>query len=137
MTFQWSAPDLHDLFLEAAETERWLPSDKQRSRMSWWPAMQAEWLSYADPSSTIKLTPTAEQVDRYYLAISFSSQMADEDRSLVWGVAFSAVQRARGPQWKRIGKLLSIDRRTAQTRYMNAIVGLALTLRKRGTESHS
>jgi hypothetical protein len=134
---RWTAPELHDLFLEAAETERWLPSDKQRSRTSWWPAMQAEWLAYADPTTTVRLTPSAKQLDRYYLAIALSARLNNEDRRLIWAVAFSAVQRARGPQWKRIGKLMGIDRRTVNTRYLNAIVSLSLMLRADGTQSHS
>ena len=134
---RWTAPELHDLFLEAAETEQWLPSERQRSRMSWWPTMQAEWLSYADPTTTVRLTPTSEQVDRYYLAIAFSADLNSSDRRLVWAVAFSAVRRTRGPQWARIGKMLGIDRRTVNTRYLNAIVSLSLMLRARGTQSHS
>ena len=98
--------------------------------------MQAEWLSYADPTTTVRLTPNSEQVDRYYLAIALSARLSNDDRRLVWAVAFSAARRTRGPQWARIGKLMGIDRRTVNTRYMNAIVRLALKLRSVGTQSH-
>ena len=53
---QLSAADLHDLFVEAATTERWLPAQKQRARLTWWPEMQAEWLSYADPTTIFEIT---------------------------------------------------------------------------------
>lgn len=124
-----AAADLHDLFLEAANTERWLPADKQRSRITWWPAMRSEWLSYAPEKTSIRLTPSAAEVDRYYLAIQLSARLSDEDRRLVWAVAFSAVGRQRGPRWTRIARMLLIDRRTVRNRYMHAVVTLAMNLR--------
>ena len=124
-----TAAELHDLFLEAAATERWLPASRQRSRQTWWPAMQGEWLAYADPTTTVRLTPSAAQVDRYYAAIALSAQLCAEDRRLVWAVAFSAVERARGPAWSRIARIMHCHRQTVRDRYMRAIVRLAMKLR--------
>ena len=130
MNDRWTAVDLHDLFLEAAETERWLPSAKQKARTTWWPEMQAEWLSYADEETRVRLTPTADQIDRYYLAITLSADLAGSDRKLVWAVAFSAARRSRGPQWRKLGKLMGIDRRTVEARYAKALVVVSLRLRR-------
>lgn len=124
-----TAAELHDLFLEAATTERWLPAGRQRSRLTWWPTMQSEWLAYADPATTVRLTPSAAQVDRYYAAIALSAQLCIEDRRLVWAVAFSAVERARGPAWSRLAKILHLHRQTVRDRYMRAVVSLAMKLR--------
>lgn len=131
---RWSAVDLHDLFLEAAETERWLPTTHQGTRTTWWPTVPAVIAevprSSADSTAEVVLTPTPEQVDRYHLAISLSSDLADDDRRLVWAVAFSAVRRARGPQWRRLGRMMQLDRRTVESRYVAALVKLSLRIRK-------
>ena len=126
----WTATDLHDLFIEAATTERWLPAAKQRARLTWWPEMQAEWLSYADETTRVKLTPSAKQIDRYHLAIEFSSLLEDRERKLVWAVAFSAARRSRGPQWKKLGRMMGLDRRTVESRYTNALVALSLQIKR-------
>jgi hypothetical protein len=132
MTDRWTAVDLHDLFLEAAETERWMPSAKQRVRTTWWPDVQAEWLSYADPETRIRLTPTASQVDRYDLAIDLSAHLEDTDRKLVWAVAFSGARRSRGPQWGKLGRMMGLDRRTVWARYVRALMELSLRLQASG-----
>jgi hypothetical protein len=54
-----------------------LPAARQKARTTWWPEMRAEWLSYADEETRIRMTPSAEQVDCYYLAISLSADLAD------------------------------------------------------------
>lgn len=123
-----NALDLHELFLEAATTERWLPAAKQKARTTWWPEMQAEWLSYADPETRVRLTPTSQQIDRYHLAIEYSSLLADRERKLVWAVAFSASRRSRGPRWRRLGKLMGLDPKTVKSRYETALVELSRRL---------
>ena len=120
--------ELHDLFLEAAVTERWLPAAKQKARTTWWPEMRAEWLSYADEETQIRLTPSADQVDRYFLAIQLSSFLADTERKLVWAVALSASKRSRGPRWKKLGKMMGLDPRTVESRYTTALVKLSRCL---------
>ena len=129
MTTRWTATDLHDLFLEAAVIERWLPAERQQARTTWWPTMQAEWLSYADSETRVRLTPSSRQVDRYHLAIEFSTFLADIDRKLVWAVAFSASRRIRGPQWRKLGRMMGLDRRTVESRYTTALVELSRRIR--------
>ncbi len=98
--------ELHDLFMEAAETEAMLPTAKQRAKLSWWPDMQPEWLAYADPDTQVKLTPSTEQVTRYELAIELSRNLDDEERRLVWAVAFSGVRRRGGQRGARSARYL-------------------------------
>ena len=125
---RWTAVDLHDLFTEAIQTERMMPAVKQRARVTWWPDVQAEWLAYADPETQVRLTPTAEQIDRYDLAIWFAGLMEDDERRLVWAVILSGARRARGPRWTKLGKLMGIDRRTVERRYVHALVTLSLRI---------
>lgn len=126
-----NADELHTLFLESAETEHWLPEKRQIARMAYWPDVQSEWLSYADPNTRVRLTPTTKQVSRYHLAIEYSSYLEDTDRALVWAVAYSAVNRLRGPKWRKLGRLLGKDHRTVQSRYMTILVRLSLKLKNR------
>ncbi len=126
----WDVAALHELFFEAVMTERWMPAAKQTARTTFWPEMQAEWLSYADPETRIRLTPTTKQVDRYHLAIEFSGHMDEADRKLVWAVAHSAAQRSRGPRWARLARMLGIDPRTVQGRYTAALLRLSLALKE-------
>jgi hypothetical protein len=119
-----TADDLHQLFLEAAQTEAWMPAAKQRARASFWPEMSAEWLSYADPETRVRLTPSSEQIDRYDLAITLSLTLEDRDRQLIWAVAYSAVNRVK-PHYARIAKQRHVDRRTIKRQYMAALVALS------------
>ena len=111
-------------------TERWLPAARQKARTTWWPEMRAEWLSYADEETRIRMTPSAEQVDCYYLAISLSADLADQERKLVWAVAFSAARRSRGPQWRKLGRMMGLYPRTVESRYTTALVELSLRIRR-------
>jgi hypothetical protein len=120
--------ELHDLFTEAAQTERWLPRAIKRAATTWWPDVQAEWLSYADADTKVRLTPSAEQIDRYEMAIELSLIIDDDDRRLVWAVAHSSVGRGRGPRWAKIGRLLGIERRTLKARYLSALARLSWRL---------
>ena len=122
-----TADDLHDLFLEAAQTEAWMPAAKQQARASFWPEMQAEWLSYADPETRVRLTPTSQQVDRYNLAMKLSLILEDKDRRLIWAVAYSAVNRSK-PHYARIARQRHVDRRTIKRQYMAALVNLSQRL---------
>jgi len=113
--------EIHDLFVEAAATEIMLPAAKQRARLAWWPDVQPEWLSYADPDTRVRLAPTTEQVTRYEQAIELSRNLEEHERRLVWAVAFSAARRGRGPNWTKLGKVFGIDKRTVASRYRSVL----------------
>jgi len=101
-----------------------MPSAWQRARTSFWPEMQAEWLSYADPETRVRLTPSSEQIDRYDLAMKLSLILEDKDRQLIWAVAYSAVNRVK-PHYARIARQRHVDRRTIKRQYMAALVALS------------
>lgn len=73
----------------------------------------------------VRLTPTAPQVDRYWQAVELGLLLTDEERELLWAVAFSARSRQRGPRWSHLAKRRHCDRRTVKRRYLRAIVRLA------------
>ena len=80
----------------------------------------------------VRLTPTAPQVDRYWRAVTFGLLLTDEERELLWSVAFSARNRHRGPRWSRLAQRYHCDRRTVKRRYLRAIVRLAGLVGRRG-----
>ena len=89
---------LNELFFEAAETERKLPTAFRKQKMASWPDYVTEWSGYG---------------------------YSTEDRRLVWAVAHSAAFRDRGAKWSKIARLLSLhDPRIVKRRYKDALVRL-------------
>tara|TARA_R110002020_G_scaffold93973_9_gene226565 strand:+ start:991 stop:1395 length:405 start_codon:yes stop_codon:yes gene_type:complete len=112
---------LHRLFVEAAETEHRLPRAMAKVTTTYWPDYKAEWLSYADDTTQVRLQATRQQVSRYNRAIELAGLLQPEQRRIVWAVAFSAARRHRGPAWTKLGRLLNIDRRQVRSRYEAAL----------------
>ena len=133
MSVKFTEPDLHDLLLAAAETERRLPPAMRKARNAWWPDTIPEWLSYPSEQVYTRLgAATNEQVTAYDLAIRIVLVQDDErHRQLLWAVAHSSAFRARGPAWRKIAKLRHCDRRTVKRKYHEA---LADTVRKWGKQ---
>ena len=119
---------LHKLLVEAAETERRLPAAMRRVTTTYWPDYRAEWLSYADDTTRVRLQATTAQVTRYERAISIVTLLPTKSRRLVWAVAFSAADRQRGPAWSKLGRLLGIDRRRVKRDYEDALRDLLARL---------
>ena len=117
---------LHEMLIEAAETERRLPAALPRYQGSYWPVRQPEWLSYADETTELTLGPaTSEQVTRYdIIAKQLLNVPSVDDRRLLWAVAHAGAFRSRGPSWVKVGKYLHCDRRTAKRRYEGALINL-------------
>jgi hypothetical protein len=116
---------LHLLLVEASETERRLPRAHPKPSVTYWPVYQAEWLSYADEKTRQKLDPaTAQQITRYdQLLDTICCLQEEEDRKILWVTARMSAFRTRIP-WLKIGKVFSIDRRTAKRRYETALLSL-------------
>ena len=116
---------LHLLLVEASETERRLPRAHPKPSVTYWPVYQAEWLSYADEKTRQKLDPaTAQQITRYdQLLDTICCLQEEEDRKILWVTARLSAFRTRIP-WLKIGKVFSIDRRTAKRRYETALLSL-------------
>ena len=120
---------LHLLLVEASETERRLPRAHPKASVTYWPVYQAEWLAYADEKTRQKLDPaTARQITRYdELLDTICCLEEEEDRKILWVTARMAAFRTRIP-WLKIGKVFSIDRRTAKRRYETALLALFYSL---------
>ena len=120
---------LHLLLVEASETERRLPRAHPKASVTYWPVYQAEWLAYADEKTRQKLDPaTARQITRYdELLDTICCLEVEEDRKILWVTARMAAFRTRIP-WLKIGKVFSIDRRTAKRRYETALLRLFYSL---------
>ena len=116
---------LHLLLIEASETERRLPRAHPKPSVTYWPVYQAEWLAYADEKTRQKLDPaTAQQITRYdQLLDTICCLQEEEDRKILWVTARMSAFRTRIP-WLKIGKVFSIDRRTAKRRYETALLSL-------------
>jgi hypothetical protein len=116
---------LHLLLVEASETERRLPRAHPKPSVTYWPVYQAEWLAYADEKTRQKLDPaTAQQITRYdQLLDTICCLQEEEDRKILWVTARMSAFRTRIP-WLKIGKVFSIDRRTAKRRYETALLSL-------------
>lgn len=134
-SWSWTLPskkitvdELHDLLLEAAETERRLPPALRKTPAGWWPTIVPEWLSYADETTTTRLaSATGKQVDNYDLVLEIiTSVPSADDRSLLWAVGQSAVFRDRGPAWRKIGKIRHTDRRKVKSHYEVVLIETAM-----------
>ena len=117
-------PQLADFFMEAAETNRAMPPYKRKQKLTSWPEYSHDWLSYADDKTHVTIRPSAAAVDRWEQAIYISRELPEDDRQLIWLVSISAAYRERGPNWRRLGRLLHMDGRTVKRRYKDALVNL-------------
>ena len=124
---QTSAPVLHDLLIEAAETERRLPAALKKTPAAWWPDTVPEWLSYASDVTYSRLAKaTPEQIDNYDFVLQVVAAVPEvEDRSLLWAVATSAAFRNRGPSWVKIAKLKHSDRHRIKSHYQVVLLSAA------------
>ena len=135
---KWKRPlpsiiDLHELFLEAAETDRKLPSVVRRTKMAFWVDYVKDWNSYGwDGKSKMKISATAGEIDRYDKIADYLAIMDVKDRKLVWAVAHSAAYRDRGVQWTKIARILRLnDPRIVKRRYQDVLVKLYYKLNKK------
>lgn len=117
-------PGLADLFMEAAETNRAMPPATRKRKLTSWPEYSHDWLSYADDETHVTIRPSTEQVTRWEQAIYISRELPELDRRLIWLVSISAAYRERGPNWRRLGRLLHMDGRTVKRRYKDALLAL-------------
>jgi len=118
--------ELHDLFVEAAETDRRLPPAIKKQKMASWVDYLPSWQAYnraPEKTSLAKASPL--QVTRYELALTLTVKLEERDRKLVWAVAHSAAFRYRGAQWTKIAKILGYkDKRIVKRLYETALVKL-------------
>ena len=123
-----SNAELHQLLLEAAETERRLPAAMMRPRGSYWPETLPDWMAYADAEAVPRLGPAStRQVDDYDLCLRVvTSQPCDDARRLMWACAHSACFRQRGIAWRRIAKIRHCSAQRVKRDYERALVDTVL-----------
>ncbi len=126
-----SIDNLHDLLIEAAETERRLPPVARKQKLASWPDYKHDWLAYADETTQNKLAKaTAKQVDLYEKIIFAICQLPSvEDRLLLWATAHSAAFRVRGPAWSRLAKLKHTNRQTIKEYYKQSLCRLYYSIK--------
>ena len=114
-----TAVGLHDLLLEAGETDRRLAPAFRRTPGSWWPQTLPDWITLPPSSTKLRLPPaTAEQIANYDFVHEVVAGVPEaSDRVLLWAVAASAAFRHRGPAWTRIAKTRHADRRRVKSVY--------------------
>ena len=133
---EWPASKLDDLFMEAAETERKLPSPFRKQKMASWPQYKLTWPAYGwDKDAPVKLiSPTTREVTRHDVALGFALLTTVEDRRLIWAVAHSAAFRERGPKWTKISKMIGRSVHITKQEYISALVRLSLIIADRMPE---
>jgi hypothetical protein len=118
--------ELHDMLIEAAETERRLPPVIRKQKMASWPDYPTEWSGYGwTQQGAVLLKPTAEQIDRLDVVMDAVLRLEQDERQILWACAHSAAFRQRGIQWTRIRKILGLnDPRTVKSNYRKALIKL-------------
>jgi len=113
---------LHDLLVEACETERRSLKGIRRATLTYWPDTLPEWLSYPDPATRTSLAlATAEQLSRYDELVGLVARLEESQRRLVWATAHSAAFRSR-PRWAKLGRMFHCDRRKVKRLYLKALL---------------
>lgn len=118
--------ELHDMLIEAAETERRLPPAVRKQKMASWPDYPLDWHGYGwTQQGEVILRPTSVQISDMDWIVERVIKLDQDDRRIIWAAAHSAAFRQRGPQWTRIKKILGLnDPRIVKRRYQDALVKL-------------
>jgi len=125
-----SVSELDALFMEAAETERKLPSPFRKQKMASWPEYRLTWQAYGwDKDAPVRLiSPTTKEVTRHDMALGFALLTTEQDRRLIWAVAHSAAFRERGPKWTKISKMIGRSVHMTKQEYITALIRLSLRI---------
>ena len=124
--------DLHDLLVEAAQTDLWLASVMPKRRIaSYWPEVKQDWLAYPpERTAQPRLIASPKQLDNYELVAELLQLVEVKQRRLLWACAVSAVRRTT-PAWSKLGRILGMDRRTVRRRYEDGLVQLWHAIKSR------
>ena len=115
--------ELHQLFIDMAQTERRLPIAIRKQKLASWPDYPLDWHGYGwTQQGDVRLRPTGQQIDEMDRAHSMIMQLELDDRRLVLAVAHSAVGRQRGPRWSRLAHMLGLnDPRIVKRNYRDVL----------------
>ena len=117
---------LAGLFFEAAETERKLPrTHNLQVKTSWPDVLPSVQLAYGYHELTVRPPPaTSREVTRFDVAADILREIGPDDARLIWAVSVSAVRRARGPHWARLGKIMGLHPATVKRRFSRALMAV-------------
>ena len=102
--------ELHQMFIDMAQTERRLPIAIRKQKLASWPDYPLDWHGYGwTQQGDVRLRPTGQQIDEMDRAHSMIMQLELDDRRLVLAGAHSAVGRQRGPRWSRLAHMLGLN----------------------------
>ena len=115
--------ELHQMFIDMAQTERRLPIAIRKQKLASWPDYPLDWHGYGwTQQGEVRLRPTGEQIDEMDKAHSMIMQLELDERRLVLAVAHSAVGRQRGPRWSRLAHMLGLnDPRIVKRNYRDVL----------------
>jgi len=115
--------ELHQMFIDMAQTERRLPIAIRKQKLASWPDYPLDWHGYGwTQQGDVRLRPTGQQIDEMDRAHSMIMQLELDDRRLVLAVAHSAVGRQRGPRWSRLAHMLGLnDPRIVKRNYRDVL----------------
>ena len=115
--------ELHQMFIDMAQTERRLPIALRTQKLASWPDYPLDWHGYGwTQQGDVRLRPTGQQIDEMDRAHSMIMQLELDDRRLVLAVAHSAVGRQRGPSWSRLAHMLGLnDPRIVKRNYRDVL----------------
>jgi len=115
--------ELHQMFIDMAQTERRLPIAIRKQKLASWPDYPLDWHGYGwTQQGDVRLRPTGRQIDEMDRAHSMIMQLDLNDRRLVLAVAHSAVGRQRGPRWSRLAHMLGLnDPRIVKRNYRDVL----------------
>ena len=126
--------ELHQMFIDMAQTERRLPIAIRKQKLASWPDYPLDWHGYGwTQQGDVRLRPTGQQIDEMDRAHSMIMQLPLDDRRLVLAVAHSAVGRQRGPRWSRLAHMLGLnDPRIVKRNYRDVLNRLYYKLSRPG-----
>ena len=115
--------ELHQMFIDMAQTERRLPIAIRKQKLASWPDYPLDWHGYGwTQQGDVRLRPTGQQIDEMDRAHNMIMQLELDDRRLVLAVAHSAVGRQRGPRWSRLAHMLGLnDPRIVKRNYRDVL----------------
>jgi hypothetical protein len=73
-----SVEKLHDLFLEAAETDRRMPPAIRKAKLAYWVEYPMDWHGYGwTQQGVTHLKPTSQQIDNFDRALALTFKMPE------------------------------------------------------------
>jgi len=120
--------DLMDLYDDFYKTDKRLPPIVPKSLkgniMKWeFPEEFSDKVNTWKNKKQTYITPTKEDIDRYWVATELALTLNDYDRGLLY-------DRHRGNSYRRLAKLYGVSRETIRVAYLGILLDLQLRINK-------